>query len=74
MQSAACLRYGIKAFALHGINPKEKYSCADAIRLRQFHTCLRMIPCQSFGLDRKKTVQKRSFFLERITGDESVNS
>ena len=35
----------------------------DAIRLRRLHTRSREITYQSFGLDRKKTVRKRSFFL-----------
>ena len=56
---------------MYGINPQENtrcrvmpYACGDSIL-----TCGE-ITYQSFGLDRKKTVLKRSFFLERITGEE----
>ena len=46
------------------IKPQERCTLArDAIRLRRLHTRLREITYQSFGLDRKKTVRKRSFFL-----------
>ena len=44
----------------------------DAIRLTAITCTLRVIPCQSFGLDRKKTVRKRSFFLAPQAGFEPV--
>ena len=56
---------------------EEKYICGDTIhatrdyiRLTAIPCTLRVIPCQSFGLDRKKTVRKRSFFLAPQAGFE----
>ena len=55
---------------MYGINPKEDtryrvipYACGDYI-----HAC-GAIPYQPFGLDRKKAVKKRSFFLVHLQGE-----
>ncbi len=74
MESAVCLRYGIKASALYGINPKEDtryrvmpYAYGDYIL-----TCGE-ITYQSFGLDRKS----KSFdllFLAPATGIEPITN
>ena len=44
------------------------HTACDAIRLRQLHTHSREITYQSFGLDRKKQVERLAFFLVRATG------
>ena len=60
---------------LYGINPKDRYTlrvmpyaCGNAI-----HDCV-VIPCQSFGLDRKKQAFRLAFFLVGMTGFEPATS
>ena len=63
---------------MHGINPKgdtrwRVMPCRAQARIPYTALCA-VITYQSFGLDRKKTVQKRSFFLAPPAGLEPATS
>ena len=67
------LRYGIRPYVcMESIRRKDTrcrvmpYACGNAI-----HDCV-VIPCQSFGLDRKKQVFRLAFFLAPRTGLEPL--
>ena len=84
MKSAACLRYGIKAKPCMEssrsdvCNQSEGEIHADAwcyaVALRLITYTLRVIPYQSFGLDRKKQVSRLAFFLAPPAGLEPATS
>ena len=73
MKSAACLRYGIKAKpcmeSTRSVECNQSEgeihadACCHTVALRRIPCTLRVIPYQSFGLDRKKQVFRLAFFL-----------
>ena len=59
---------------LYGINPKENAPAVMPYAFGDYILTCGEITCQSFGLDRKKTVRKRSFFLAPPVGLEPTTS
>ena len=49
---------------------RRKCTFGDAMRLRRYHTRLRVIPYQACGLDKKTTSRNLSFFLAGAIGIE----